>query len=155
MGSNKLIYCLSDAAVVVSTTAGGGGTWAGATENLKAGWVPLWAWTGEGAPGGNRELLPLGAKPIEAPDVGLFRAGDGEASVVVSTDDRVTAESLARFLDVPRKESEVRAHFGLGQGTARALLREGVASGRLAREGRPYRYVAARAAPQATLFDAA
>lgn len=155
MGRNKLIYCMSDTVVVVSTSAGSGGTWAGATENLKAGWAPLWAWTGEGAPGGNRELLPLGAQPIEAPDVGLFRAGDGEAFAVVSTDDRVTAESLERFLDVPRKESEVRAHFGLGQGTARALLREGVASRRLVREGRPYRYVVARAASQATLFDAA
>jgi predicted Rossmann fold nucleotide-binding protein DprA/Smf involved in DNA uptake len=41
MGRNRYIYCLSDLAVVVSSTLGKGGTWSGALENLNAGWVPL------------------------------------------------------------------------------------------------------------------
>ncbi len=35
MGRNKLIYALADAALVVSSTKGEGGTWAGATEQLQ------------------------------------------------------------------------------------------------------------------------
>ena len=36
MGRNKLIYALSDAALVVSSAKGEGGTWAGATEQLQS-----------------------------------------------------------------------------------------------------------------------
>jgi hypothetical protein len=42
MARNKYIYCLSDAAIVVATSKGSGGTWSGATENLKRNWAPLW-----------------------------------------------------------------------------------------------------------------
>ncbi|MHB8160800.1 MAG: DNA-processing protein DprA [Thermoleophilia bacterium] len=42
MGRNKYIYCLSNAGVVVSSSYNSGGTWAGAIENLKHDWVPLW-----------------------------------------------------------------------------------------------------------------
>ena len=41
MGRNRLIYCLADYAIVVASDAEKGGTWAGATETLKAGWVPV------------------------------------------------------------------------------------------------------------------
>ena len=62
MARNRYIYCLADAAVVVSSTANKGGTWHGAIEDLKAEWVPLWvkkSWTGNS---GNTELVRLGAK---------------------------------------------------------------------------------------------
>ena len=39
IGRNRLIYCLADYAIVVASDAEKGGTWAGATEALKAGWV--------------------------------------------------------------------------------------------------------------------
>jgi predicted Rossmann fold nucleotide-binding protein DprA/Smf involved in DNA uptake len=57
MQRNRVVYCLSRAAVVVASTAGGGGTWAGATENAKAGWVPLFVRAAATAPEGNRRLL--------------------------------------------------------------------------------------------------
>ena len=41
MARNKLIYCLSDAAVVVASESGKGGTFTGAVEALKAKWVPV------------------------------------------------------------------------------------------------------------------
>lgn len=41
MERNAYIYCLSDAALVVHS-GNKGGTWSGAIENLKRGWVPLW-----------------------------------------------------------------------------------------------------------------
>jgi predicted Rossmann fold nucleotide-binding protein DprA/Smf involved in DNA uptake len=76
MGRNKLIYCLAEAAVVVSCDARRGGTWAGAEENLKLDWVPLLVYDAADAPGGNRLLLettlggrsarPLSARSSEA-----------------------------------------------------------------------------------------
>jgi len=65
MGRNRLIYCLADAALVVSTAEGEGGTWAGATETLKAGWVPVYVRAGEGAPAGNAALIARGAHALE------------------------------------------------------------------------------------------
>ena len=41
MARNKYIYCLAQGAIVVSSTADSGGTWNGAVENLRHGWVPL------------------------------------------------------------------------------------------------------------------
>ena len=41
MARNKYVYCLAHDAIVVSSTPGRGGTWNGAMENLKKGWVPL------------------------------------------------------------------------------------------------------------------
>ena len=65
MERNKYIYALADWAVVVSSDSGRGGTWAGATENLKRGWTPLFARSAEGVPEGNRRLLDgMGALPI-------------------------------------------------------------------------------------------
>lgn len=42
MARNKYIYTMADQALVVASAHGTGGTWAGATENLKCRWVPLY-----------------------------------------------------------------------------------------------------------------
>lgn len=68
MGRNRLIYCLAEASVVVAS-GDTGGTRAGALENLKAGWVPLFVRNDSDAPGGNRELLDAGGLPISRADV--------------------------------------------------------------------------------------
>ena len=60
MSRNKYIYCLSDAAVVVRSDAGKGGTWQGATECLKAGWVPVWVKKNADTESGNADLEQLG-----------------------------------------------------------------------------------------------
>ena len=41
MGRNRLIYALADYAIVVASDFEKGGTWAGATEALKAKWLPV------------------------------------------------------------------------------------------------------------------
>ena len=41
MGRNRLIYTLADYAVIVASDAESGGTWAGAVETLKNGWIPI------------------------------------------------------------------------------------------------------------------
>jgi DNA processing protein len=63
MGRNKVIYGLAEFAVAVSSDFKTGGTWAGATEALKAGWCPVFARDGAAIPKGNQELLKLGAAP--------------------------------------------------------------------------------------------
>jgi predicted Rossmann fold nucleotide-binding protein DprA/Smf involved in DNA uptake len=84
MGRNKVVYALSDWVVVVSS-ATDGGTWAGATENLKHGWVPLFVRSGADVPEGNERLLKKGALGV---DEEMMRAGD-----------------LAAVLDRPRPDA--------------------------------------------------
>ncbi|MCC6748396.1 MAG: DNA-protecting protein DprA [Deltaproteobacteria bacterium] len=64
MGRNKYIYALAEAAVVVTSTEGKGGTWAGALEDLKHRWVPLWVRRTGDTPPGNAALLGRGARPL-------------------------------------------------------------------------------------------
>ena len=62
MARNKYIYCLSDAAIVVATSRGSGGTWNGAVEDLKKSWVPLWVLNHPDVNSGNAALVKQGAK---------------------------------------------------------------------------------------------
>lgn len=64
MDRNKLIYCLAEQALVVTSALKTGGTWQGATENLRRNWVPLLVRTGADTPAGNEALLDLGAQPV-------------------------------------------------------------------------------------------
>ncbi|MEW6225717.1 MAG: DNA-processing protein DprA [Chloroflexota bacterium] len=67
MARNKLIYALSDVAVVVASAAGSGGTWTGAVEALEAGWVPVLVRRSNPMPDGNRQLIERGALPLDEP----------------------------------------------------------------------------------------
>ena len=64
MARNKLIYALSDFALVIASDAEKGGTWAGAEEVLKSGIVPVFVVDGPEAPDGNRLLIKHGAIPF-------------------------------------------------------------------------------------------
>jgi len=62
MGRNKLIYAMADYGLVVSAEHKKGGTWAGATEELKReNALPIFIRSGNNIPTGNKELLELGA----------------------------------------------------------------------------------------------
>ena len=65
MARNRYIYCLAEDAVVVSSTPGRGGTWQGAVENLRRGWVPLWVKRTETPGPGNMRLVDQGGKWLE------------------------------------------------------------------------------------------
>lgn len=65
MNRNKHIYALSDGAVVAHSAHGSGGTWSGATENLKNGWVPLSVRAEPPVPKGNEKLIEKGGRPID------------------------------------------------------------------------------------------
>jgi predicted Rossmann fold nucleotide-binding protein DprA/Smf involved in DNA uptake len=92
MGRNRLIYCLSRVAFIVHSSAGTGGTWAGAVEALEHSWVPTYVLDGDAADSGNRELVERGARPLgpeglrdlavlEAVDQGEHDAADGREAV--------------------------------------------------------------------------
>jgi predicted Rossmann fold nucleotide-binding protein DprA/Smf involved in DNA uptake len=64
MERNKLIYALSEAALVVSSAAETGGTWAGAVEALDCHRVAVYVKVHGAVPEGNRKLLTRGALPF-------------------------------------------------------------------------------------------
>jgi predicted Rossmann fold nucleotide-binding protein DprA/Smf involved in DNA uptake len=74
MERNKLIYALSDGALIVASADGEGGTWAGAVEALKRSQIPIYVKTGNEVPAGNRRLLQSGAREFpQEPWSGLRR----------------------------------------------------------------------------------
>ena len=96
MARNKIIYALSDAAVVVSSAAGSGGTWTGAVEALDAGWVPVLVRSGAGVPEGNMKLIALGGRPLRLEDIG---GSSNAANLVAAAGDAPTraAEDPATY----------------------------------------------------------
>ncbi len=63
MNRNKYIYCLSSAAFVVASDFNKGGTWAGATENIKNSWVKTFIWNNKSYDG-NVKLIEKGGIPL-------------------------------------------------------------------------------------------
>ena len=76
MARNKHVYCLSRAAVVVCSDTGKGGTWAGATEDLKKKWVPVWVKHHPDPRSGNRALIERGAQALPDADPHALRMED-------------------------------------------------------------------------------
>ena len=64
MGRNKVIYALSHRVLVVCSDKDKGGTWAGATEALRAGWTDVVVWHGPGEGPGNTALAARGATAV-------------------------------------------------------------------------------------------
>jgi predicted Rossmann fold nucleotide-binding protein DprA/Smf involved in DNA uptake len=64
MERNKVIYALSDAALVVSSAAENGGTWAGAVEALDAARIAVYVKANGDVKEGNRKLLARGGRPF-------------------------------------------------------------------------------------------
>ena len=62
MARNRYVYCLGDAAIVISSSAGKGGTWNGAIEGVKAGWVPVWVKQSSHSASGNSDVVARGAQ---------------------------------------------------------------------------------------------
>ncbi|HIF9163287.1 TPA: DNA-processing protein DprA [Photobacterium damselae] len=60
MDRNKYIYCLADTSLVVHSGAKGG-TWEGAIQNLKKGWVPTWVKQTQDSSAGNAGIVAAGA----------------------------------------------------------------------------------------------
>ena len=155
MRRNRLIYVLAQASVVVASSADKGGTRAGALENLKANWVPLWV-RDDGGPG-NRQLLVEGGRPLpplnpadlvierltEDPRVTLLDAPEeGPAPTpAAGTLFEAAWPILSPYLREPRKEKEVAEKFELQPSQVRAWLERAADEGRVQITKRPKRYL--------------
>jgi predicted Rossmann fold nucleotide-binding protein DprA/Smf involved in DNA uptake len=64
MNRNKYIYCLSSAAFVVASDYNKGGTWAGATENIRNKWVKTFVWKNKSY-NGNLKLIEKGGISLD------------------------------------------------------------------------------------------
>lgn len=103
MGRNKYVYALADRGLVVSTSAGRGGTWEGAIEALKKEFI--YVSMTENSPDGNRQLLEMGA--IAFPE----HPWDDLAQVICGTDSRqFSADAIQSNLDFA-SEAVSDVHF--------------------------------------------
>jgi DNA processing protein len=88
MQRNKVIYALSDAALVVTSDFEKGGTWTGAIEQLeRLRFVPIFVRNGTGESRGNSALLHRGAHPWPNP-----RSGAELIEAITSVAEAVAAE---------------------------------------------------------------
>ncbi len=175
MRRNRLVYALSQAAVVVASSVEKGGTRAGARENLKAQWVPLYVRDDGGA--GNRQLVEEGAIPLRAhepaAEIDVMKLGEVARRKALPAappapertgNDPPTGDTpeamedaffavwpvLERHLREPLGEREVAEKLQLQLTQARAWLKHAVAEGRADVKARPKRYFIRRA-PDAQL----
>lgn len=96
MGRNKYIYAQSRCTVVVASTFNKGGTWEGAKENIKFGWVPMYVRDIGNSNSGNNKLLETGkcypildarsSSPMPLKDLFTYRDTTGSVFQTISTD---------------------------------------------------------------------
>jgi predicted Rossmann fold nucleotide-binding protein DprA/Smf involved in DNA uptake len=98
MARNKYVYALSDWSVVVNSGYQEGGTWMGATENLKAQWVPLFVRQDEPISVGNQHLINQGAIAID------------KKTLQEITDLRQQLSQLSETLPVVKENDFVKTH---------------------------------------------
>ena len=96
MGRNKLVYALSDVAVVVSSADGSGGTWTGAIEALRARWVPVLVRDELGVPAGNGALIAKGASRLASDRIGSSVV-PADLIALADPQDRKVAEGQAAY----------------------------------------------------------
>ncbi|HEY9800253.1 MAG TPA: DNA-processing protein DprA [Leptolyngbyaceae cyanobacterium] len=106
MGRNKYIYALADYALVVNSTFGQGGTWAGAVEALsKLKEIPVFVRMSPTASEGNQQLYNQGAKPFPGePWNGSLKKLLVEASSAVETHPQINQTPPEIAQDTPAQE---------------------------------------------------
>jgi len=166
MERNAYIYCLSQAGVVVSSTNGSGGTFHGASINLRGGWVPLWVMTTKDPASGNHVLAANGARwlppletlnverltapgwtppdhPPEAPHTGadaLPEMSDGEGHRALPSLYGVFVEHWRLLGNDPVTPGTMASALGIHVKQAQEWLDRGVAEGLATKMTSPVRY---------------
>jgi predicted Rossmann fold nucleotide-binding protein DprA/Smf involved in DNA uptake len=153
MRRNRLIYATSRAAVVVTTAAGSGGTWAGAIEDLKGNWVPLHV-RDDGSQG-NRLLISEGGRPLskDVDDLSVEKLAEPIQDTLLSSPpaeppaDEPPASAFDAVwplfvlaLDQPRKEKELTERLELQPSQVRAWLELAVEQGLVEVSKKPKRF---------------
>jgi predicted Rossmann fold nucleotide-binding protein DprA/Smf involved in DNA uptake len=158
MSRNRYIYCLADAAVVAATSHGSGGTWHGAVQNLREGWVPLWISRSIDANAGGGTLIEKGARwlPPNGFDVSRLLSLTQADATAVSVDNAVSGgktpsqpELYALFLqrarelmsEQPATVAHICDRLDLHKSQVEAWLARAVSDGELDKVmTRPVRY---------------
>ncbi len=154
MSRNKLIYALAEYGLVVASAHGQGGTWEGAREVQRHGWVPLFVRNGAGVPDGNRELLRPAARPFPALEAlgpeplpaWLARHATATAAPVAGDLFPQIWPHLAAVLSAPRGVIELAEQFHLQPEQAQAWLHRAEAEGKVERVSGPVPRFCLRAA---------
>jgi predicted Rossmann fold nucleotide-binding protein DprA/Smf involved in DNA uptake len=172
MARNKYIYCLSDAGIVVSTSKEKGGTWNGAIENLKYGWVPLWVKKHADPDSGNAALIQRGARWLPSENLSVRSlvpqeqlassptsasqgagANGRKAKMPVALDRLSFYELFVSRLEAltskrPLTMDELLQQIDVGKSQMNDWIKRAEAEGRVSKLKKPVRYALARAAQQ-------
>ncbi|MDD4562123.1 MAG: DNA-processing protein DprA, partial [Syntrophomonadaceae bacterium] len=117
MGRNKLIYALSQFAVVISAAEGKGGTWSGATENIKHNWVSLFVRYAENIPDGNRALIRQGVHGL---DIDSINERYGLSNILSGIDQEAnnsTSIDNNNFIQDQEKSKTIQGSIAEGEST--------------------------------------
>lgn len=166
MGRNKLIYALGDAALVVNTALGTGGTWAGAEEELKRERAqPLFVRLTATPLEGNKALLQLGARAFpNARSDGDIRKTIFEPAVVpamtvtiadapAKTAYDVVLPLMMGLLSAPRTAAELAEALDVQPAQMKRWLDRALKEGKVVKRGRPAKFSRAKeSAKQPSLF---
>ncbi len=111
MQRNKYIYCLADAALAVHSGMKGG-TWTGAHEALKKGWVHLWVKPTDDPDAGNAALIAAGASEAPASIDGVeviafFKANPEKRKVYRELSDQEATVEEPELPAQPAVEAEI------------------------------------------------
>ncbi len=145
MQRNKYIYCLSSAAFVVCSGRGKGGTWNGASENLKQRWVRLWVRENTDPAAGNAELEKLGAfrvpKQIDKLDFLELFTEDSAEKIMETLSYETFLEKIRVGCDTtPRRPAEIGEQIPISEPQLKAWLRQAVAENKIEKLNKPVRY---------------
>lgn len=110
MDRNKYIYCLADTSLVVHSGSKGG-TWEGAIQNLKKGWVSTWVKQTQDSSAGNAGIVAAGAswcsENIAELDVQSLLVSSANSNVNNQTDlfSQPQADLFAQPNEISQRES--------------------------------------------------
>ncbi|BAZ13147.1 hypothetical protein NIES4071_49860 [Calothrix sp. NIES-4071] len=153
MGRNKYIYALGDYALVVNSTVGKGGTWAGATEVLsKLKDIPVFVRLDNTVSEGNQELYKKGAKPFpKEPWNSLQELLVTNLSTIEDIYE-VVLPIILRHLQQPRDAENLAESLNVRLPQMQDWLNRAVAEGKVSKNKVPVTYVINQPAIQLSLL---
>ncbi|MBW4598897.1 MAG: DNA-protecting protein DprA [Calothrix sp. FI2-JRJ7] len=155
MGRNKYIYALADYALVVNSTVGKGGTWAGATEALsKFKDIPVFVRLDNTAPEGNQELYNKGAKPFPAEPWNCLHELLSITQESSNTEDiyEVVLPVILRHLQQPKDAKTLAESLNVRLPQMQDWLNRAEKEGTVSKSKAPVTYVVSQTATQLSLL---